>query len=97
MLIGRFGVRFLFKKAFKNLLTLNVSPFIINVSPRKEDDALAPAHGRPPSKDPKRHETRIRMSDEDVEILDYCCKATGRTKADIIREGIREVYAKIKK
>ena len=37
------------------------------------------------------------MSDEDIEILEYCCKITGKTKADIIREGIREVYAKIKK
>nr|DAV40768.1 MAG TPA: hypothetical protein [Caudoviricetes sp.] len=57
---------------------------------------LSPRTGRP-TDDPKHHETRIRMSDEDVEILEYCCKATGRTKADIIREGIREVYAKLKK
>ena len=64
---------------------------------KKGDDNMSPAHGRPPSKDPKRHETRIRMSDEDVEILEYCCKVTGRTKTDIIRDGIREVYAKLKK
>lgn len=49
-----------------------------------------------PTDNPKNHETRIRMSDEDVEILEYCCKATSRTKADIIREGIREVFVKIK-
>lgn len=53
--------------------------------------------GRPPSKDPKRHETRIRMSDEDVELLEYCCKVTGMSKADVIRKGIREVYARVKK
>lgn len=58
---------------------------------------MSPRTGRPPSKDPKSHETRIRMSDEDIEILEYCCKITGRTKADIIREGIREVYSKLKK
>lgn len=58
---------------------------------------MAPAHGRPPSKNPKIHQKRIRMSDEDVEILEYCCKETGRTQTDIIREGIREVYAKLKK
>lgn len=58
---------------------------------------MSPRTGRPPSKDPKKHETRIRMSDEDVEILEYCCRITGKSKADIIREGIREVYAKIKK
>ena len=58
---------------------------------------MSPRTGRPPSKNPKNHETRIRMSDEDIEILEYCCKMTGRTRTDIIREGIREVYAKIKK
>lgn len=57
---------------------------------------MSPRTGRP-TEDPKTHETRIRMSDKDVEMLEYCGKATGRTKADIIREGIREVYAKLKK
>jgi predicted DNA-binding protein len=47
--------------------------------------------------DPKKHETRIRMSDEDVRLLEECCKATGMTKTDVIRMGIREVYAKIKR
>ena len=50
-----------------------------------------------PTDSPKNHETRVRMSDEDIEILEYCCKVTGRNKADIIREGIREVYNKITK
>lgn len=64
---------------------------------KERRDRMSPRTGRPPSKDPKKHETRIRMSDEDVEILEYCCRITGKSKADIIREGIREVYAKIKK
>ena len=58
---------------------------------------MSPAHGRPPSKNPKEHQKRIRMSDEDVEILDYCCKKTGRTQSDIIRDGIRKVYSELKK
>lgn len=57
---------------------------------------MSPRTGRPTS-DPKKYETRIRMSEEDLRLLQYCCEATGRTKAEIIREGIREVYAKIKK
>ena len=48
-----------------------------------------------PTDNPKNHETRIRMSDEDVKLLEYCAKITGKSKSDIIREGIREVYAKI--
>lgn len=57
---------------------------------------MSPRTGRPTS-NPKKYETRIRMSEEDLRLLQYCCEATGRTKAEIIREGIREVYAKIKK
>lgn len=78
-------------------LTLNVSPFIIKVSPinlefKKGDDCLSPASGRPPSNDPKIHETRIRMSDKDIEMLDFCCQKTGKKKAQIIRMGIKKVY-----
>lgn len=63
---------------------------------QKRGESVSPRTGRPTT-DPKRHETRIRMSDEDVKLLEYCCKVTGMTKTDIIRQGIREVYAKIKK
>lgn len=53
------------------------------------------SRGRP-TEDPKRHETRIRMSDEDVKLLQICCEKTGLTKAEVIRQGIREVYNKVK-
>lgn len=56
---------------------------------------MSPRTGRP-TDNPKRHETRIRMSDEDVKILEYCCLKTGMTKTDVIRQGIRKVYAEIK-
>lgn len=56
---------------------------------------MSPRTGRP-TDDPKKHDTRIRMTDEDVRILEYCAKETGLTKTEIIRQGIREVYAKIK-
>ncbi len=56
---------------------------------------MTPKRGRPTT-DPKRHETRIRMSDEDVRLLEICCQKTGLSKADVIRQGIREVYEKVK-
>lgn len=49
-----------------------------------------------PTAEPKTHETRIRMSDEDVRLLNVCCEKTGMTKAEVIRQGIREVYEKVK-
>lgn len=56
---------------------------------------MSPRTGRP-TEEPKTHETRIRMSDEDIRVLEICCRKTGLTKADVIRQGIREVYDKIK-
>ena len=73
----------------------SVSPNDIMVT-QKGGEIVSPRTGRP-TDDPKRHETRIRMSDEDVRILQECCEKAGMSKADVIRQGIREVYAKIKK
>jgi predicted DNA-binding protein len=56
---------------------------------------MSPKKGRP-TLEPKNHETRIRMSDEDVRLLNICCERTGMSKADVIRLGIREVYNKVK-
>lgn len=57
---------------------------------------MSPRNGRPPSKDPKIHETRIRMSDNDIEKLEYCCRVSGLTKAEIMRMGIEKVYQELK-
>lgn len=57
---------------------------------------MSPRNGRPPSKNPKIHETRIRMSDTDIEKLEFCCCKTGLTKSDIIRKGIDKVYKELK-
>ncbi len=53
---------------------------------------MSPAHGRPPSNDPKIHDTKIRMSDNDIAMLEYCCMRTGKKKAEIIRQGIKRIY-----
>lgn len=56
---------------------------------------MSPANGRPPSNDPKRNDTRIRLTDSEAYKLDYCSKITGMTKADVIRKGIDMVYAEV--
>lgn len=58
---------------------------------------MSPAKGRPPSRDPKRNDTRIRLTDSEAEKLQYCSEKTGLTKADIIRKGIDLVYAEVTK
>lgn len=57
---------------------------------------MSPRTGRP-TDNPKTLSTRIRLSDEDVEMLEYCANKTGKTKADIIRQGIRVIYESLQK
>lgn len=58
---------------------------------------MSPAHGRPPSKNPRCNDTRIRLTDDERNKLDYCSKVTGMTKADVIRKGIDLVYNEVLK
>ena len=50
-----------------------------------------------PTNNPKNTSSHFRLSDEDVRLLEICRKETGLTKTEIVRQGIREVYAKISK
>lgn len=56
---------------------------------------MSPRTGRP-TDNPKNLNTRVRLSDEDVSMLEYCCTETGMKKSEIIRLGIRKVYEEIK-
>lgn len=51
--------------------------------------------GRPHSDNPKDYNTRIRMTEEERQKLDFCAEKTGMTKADIIRRGIELVYQEL--
>lgn len=50
-----------------------------------------------PTDDPKTLNTRIRLSENDIEKLEYCTKKTGKKKSEIIREGIDKVYVELKR
>ena len=56
---------------------------------------MSPRTGRP-TNNPKEKVLPVRLSKEDLEMLDYCIEKTGKSKAEIIRNGIKEVYAKLK-
>jgi len=58
---------------------------------------MTPRTGRPPIDDSRKHREFIRLNDKEKERLDYCSRETGKTKADIIRDGIEETYQRIKK
>lgn len=57
---------------------------------------MSPRTGRP-TNEPKVLSTRIRLSEQDIQQLDFCSKKTGKSKAEIIRMGIKEVYERLKK
>ena len=50
-----------------------------------------PRTGRPTDA-PKKNQHRIRLTDKELEMLEYCCKETGLSKSDIVRQGIEKVY-----
>lgn len=55
---------------------------------------MSPRLGRPTT-DPKVLNTRVRLSEEDIAMLEYCAEKTGKTKSEIIRKGIRLVYESV--
>ncbi|HFI0215356.1 TPA: hypothetical protein ACGOVI_000512 [Streptococcus suis] len=52
--------------------------------------------GRPKSENPRKNNTRIRMTDEEVAMLEYCAEHTGKTKTEILMLGLDKVYNEIK-
>lgn len=57
---------------------------------------MATKMGRP-TDDHKDKGYRLRVSDADLQKLDYCVEVLGLAKADIIREGIDRMYEEAKK
>jgi len=54
---------------------------------------MSPRTSQPPEGDAtKDKQYRLRMSPVESATLEYCCKALGLTKAEVIRQGIVKVY-----
>ena len=51
--------------------------------------------GRPPSADPKGFAMRIRLTSSERQKLESCSNALGKTKADIIRQGIEQIFQEL--
>ena len=54
---------------------------------------MSPRTGRP-TDDKKETRLQFRLSDTDLEKLNYSCEVLGLTKAEVIRQGIEEMYKK---
>lgn len=50
-----------------------------------------------PTDNPKSYRESFRLSETDMQKINFCMKKTGKSKTEIIRIGIDEVYQKLKK
>jgi metal-responsive CopG/Arc/MetJ family transcriptional regulator len=53
--------------------------------------------GRPNSDNPKEYMLRVRMDQETLQMLDKCCEEENLSRSEVVREGIKERYERIKK
>lgn len=56
---------------------------------------MSPRMGRPTT-EPKGNRESFRLSDNDINKLNYCVEKTGMKKVDVIRKGIDLVYNEIR-
>ncbi len=57
---------------------------------------MSPRTGRP-TDNPKKERLELRLSDDDIIKLEYCCQQTKLSKAEILRQGLDLVYQKLKR
>ena len=49
--------------------------------------------GRPVSENPKDKTVKIRMNSAEIKVLDDCAKKLNLSRSDVIRLGIKKIYA----
>lgn len=70
---------------------------VLYLCSQKGGDYIATTKMGRPTNDPKTNQVRIRMSDNELEKLNYCSEKSGKTKTEIIKLGINKVYHELKK
>lgn len=53
--------------------------------------------GRPKSNNPRGERIGIRLTKEELEMLDYCCTKLQISKTEVIKKGVKIVYDSIPK
>lgn len=48
--------------------------------------------GRPVKEGSRRNKCDIRLSDAEIEMLDFVSMRTGKTNSDVLREGLKTLY-----
>ena len=56
---------------------------------------MSPRTGRPISENPRQMRVETKMTKEELEKLDFCCRVSEQSRSEIVRKGIDVVYAKL--
>ena len=48
--------------------------------------------GRPPTGESRLYQYRIRLSEDEAEMLEYLCDKEGKSKAEVLRKGLTIQY-----
>lgn len=56
---------------------------------------MSPKIGRPLSDNPRKMRVETKMTVQELEKLDLCCKMSGKSRSEVIREGIDLIYANL--
>ena len=56
---------------------------------------MSPRTGRPRSDNPRQMRVETKMTADELKRLDVCCRITGKSRSEIVREGIDILYAKL--
>lgn len=100
LILAALFFRFMFillKKFFGKLLTFAVAYIIIKPW-QKRGDEMSPRTGRPIKGDSKRDKSlQLRMSQQELDLLDECAQTLEITRTDVVNKGIRLVKAELDK
>lgn len=58
---------------------------------------MSPKTGRPISDNPRQMRVETKLTAQELEKLDFCCKVTGKRRSEIVREGIEQTYTNLSK
>lgn len=56
---------------------------------------MSPRTGRPKIENPKKKTLTLRLTADDLSMLDECSKALNVSKSELIRDQIKKVYASL--
>ena len=58
---------------------------------------MSPRTGRPLSTNPRHERVETKMTKDELEKLEHCCRETGKSRSEVIRLGIDFIYTNLDK